>query len=1034
MPDIFDTLVKEDKTPQAGGDIFDRMAADPNGAVQVEDMTIDDMAHYFGVNSDKNNKIASIELNEDAPSIFDDSPETFDENFYDIPLYDLAPDNDPTGLSDTPGSRDPMGEILEVELKALGLVAAPFVRLGKFVASALAPTIKAISPTIKNNLELGVADYFIIKGLITGDENAIQGGRDLVNDLGDNALVPFSQIDWSAINDVPKSVKEMALTLIPIPGSADDVRTMGQVWSDEYYSELLDREAPWWAQIGIDVATEDLATFGIARLAKALSLANKLKNLSPKKLDLFSKTAKLSNKRLTSWEIKAGLKLYSRQGLAKLTPAQVRLELVKNFKVLEEVLPDELARIANPSYLEFNKEPINILNNAIKKSPRVIKSTEKLRKIERAKRFGKVSEARQKTGKAAEIAARKALKGELPRVDIDPLDISDDVVIELNEMIRKSRRISDVEFVPTTEALNKLIEHGVVPTKSRLRMLEKVFGPETIVNLLKKRRIGRRVADGFIEAVRTLNILQTTGDLMIGRQGWAAWLAHPIKRSRNILDIAIKEIKAVSKSGFRKLPKSIKVMNDSVVDTGHSILRRNAGVHVAEVGSVLDAGEELFLPKFMHKFLPLEVVENTNVLMMNTFRAHWFDELADVMLKSGLTWTDNAKDFKKVASFINSGVGRGDLPKLIDGMGVLPTLIFRSPRYMASKVTFPYHILTAYGKARKIVAKEFLKFLGTGVTIMSVVKLYGELNEDTDVAIELDPRSSDFGKVEVNGIRYDVWGGQTQVVRALARITSGLKKSALTDDISDVAAGDVIWDFIRPKFAPAVGLALDVYYKENSIGKPVDPTTMDGMQDIAKDTFIPFFIQDLIEISRTSPESMPIGGPLAFAGITVQAFEETPSLLAYNEREKMAIEYFNKPYSETDLEERMVLDMYIQGTRPDILELDIKAKAENLQIDSQQRDLELNRSSTRVRKGLDKDINMMFDSANMKPGGLTRRINNVKLNRDGYLKYEKLYIKWLNKLGKDIDMEGIDVISKAEMMTQLMGAARETAKTEMQTK
>jgi hypothetical protein len=43
--------------------------------------------------------------------------------------------------------------------------------------------------------------------------------------------------------------------------------------------------------------------------------------------------------------------------------------------------------------------------------------------------------------------------------------------------------------------------------------------------------------------------------------------------------------------------------------------------------------------------------------------------------------------------------------------------------------------------------------------------------------VEIDPRSTDFGKIKVGNIRWDIWGGFQQWVRVASQLATGERKT-----------------------------------------------------------------------------------------------------------------------------------------------------------------------------------------------------------------------------------------------------------------
>lgn len=75
-----------------------------------------------------------------------------------------------------------------------------------------------------------------------------------------------------------------------------------------------------------------------------------------------------------------------------------------------------------------------------------------------------------------------------------------------------------------------------------------------------------------------------------------------------------------------------------------------------------------------------------------------------------------------------------------------------------------------------------------------------------DVQFEIDPRATDFGKIQLGPIRYDFWGGDAQwakfITRMIGNIREGQTKESITDMIIKADRNELIWKFIRSKMSP----------------------------------------------------------------------------------------------------------------------------------------------------------------------------------------------------------------------------------------
>lgn len=211
--------------------------------------------------------------------------------------------------------------------------------------------------------------------------------------------------------------------------------------------------------------------------------------------------------------------------------------------------------------------------------------------------------------------------------------------------------------------------------------------------------------------------------------------------------------------------------------------------------------------------------------MLNVQRAQMFDRLVQA-----LPTKPSAAEAKALATAVNVATGRGDPGRFAPAMGVLAVPLW-SPRLLISRFQLIAGQPLYHGSARtrKLMAKEYARFLiGIG-TVYSLVQFIDSLDDEDDVDIEVDPRSSDFGKIRLGKTRLDPLAGLSQVTVLLSRIASGEKKTAKGDVVpirGELKYGqDSVWDvlaqFARYKLSPTVGAAVDIFVGENAIGEPV---------------------------------------------------------------------------------------------------------------------------------------------------------------------------------------------------------------------
>lgn len=315
-------------------------------------------------------------------------------------------------------------------------------------------------------------------------------------------------------------------------------------------------------------------------------------------------------------------------------------------------------------------------------------------------------------------------------------------------------------------------------------------------------------------------------------------------------------------------------------------LMQQAGLYVADPHDPrMSVREEQFMSNLAEK-IPIvgklvKGSERAYISYLNKMRVDLFNRYADAFENDGFNWDNNPDLYKGLASFLNNSTGRGDLGALQVAAPILNSAFF-SPRLMASRINILGLNPTYYAKLPPQIRKEAFKslaiFIGAGVTIMTLLSLaFGCDEEDDDnsncVSVEIDPRSSDFGKIRVGRTRWDIWGGFQQYVRIVSQFLSGEKKS-LSGTISDLDGKGIrkdrveqVGSFFRGKLAPVPSLAFDLISGEDVLGRKVDP------KDAIITRFTPLMLSDLTAaVKETGVRAIFTQGIPATFGVGVQNY------------------------------------------------------------------------------------------------------------------------------------------------------------------
>lgn len=247
-------------------------------------------------------------------------------------------------------------------------------------------------------------------------------------------------------------------------------------------------------------------------------------------------------------------------------------------------------------------------------------------------------------------------------------------------------------------------------------------------------------------------------------------------------------------------------------------------------------------------------------------RADLMDLYAKVAERTG----GDIKGFGQVA---NTLTGRGNLGKLEPVADVANNLMF-SPRFLKSNIDALTGQVLDYGKlgsaAKKEAAKNTLKI------ILGIGSIIGATKAINPGAIELDPRSTDFGKIRVGDTRFDIAGGMAGLVTLASRMITQESKSGTSDKISKLnevddngkpkfggrSTLDVFYDFLEGKASPTAGVGLDLLRGSDFKG---DKVTLTGE---LKKVLVPIGVQNLMG-SQGNPNAANIFASTLLDGLGI---------------------------------------------------------------------------------------------------------------------------------------------------------------------
>lgn len=463
--------------------------------------------------------------------------------------------------------------------------------------------------------------------------------------------------------------------------------------------------------------------------------------------------------------------------------------------------------------------------SAVDKLIRVIKAerpargpTERMRSIERAKRAGAGAEAL-KQGSDPEAAFRSALgqqRGELPTAvshgipdtDFTPADVS-----ELLDTIRGHGRIRFYEKLSTRTALYKAINYAAgetdqLPAPHEFELLEEVFGRDLASALQSRKGNLGRLA---LEVMGIPKTLRSSIDLSAPmRQGVFLSGRHPKEwlQAWGPMFKSLKSDRAALESYDRILadPDYQEIVG-SVIPSRQRLSIVNPTGDALNMGA-RSANEEVFISRLANKIPGIRASNRAYTTYLNELRYNVAKTTLNNWKKAGVDVTPEKMDM--LGRFINISTGRGRLGKL-EQISPALSATFWSPRLLSSRFETPTLALQALKAGDKeiarLAAEELAAFVGMGVTALTLISLSGIGR------VELDPRSSDFGKIRIGGTSLDFWGGFQQMARYTAQFMTSERKPLTKNGVlvdpakagmEPVQRSEVAFNFLRSKLAPGV--------------------------------------------------------------------------------------------------------------------------------------------------------------------------------------------------------------------------------------
>jgi hypothetical protein len=474
----------------------------------------------------------------------------------------------------------------------------------------------------------------------------------------------------------------------------------------------------------------------------------------------------------------------------------------------------------------------------IKQAVPVRESQQDLYSKELARRAGIGQSIRSRVpGEAAGRAASGAMKGELPKATFDPIrpQMQPDEITELFEHLRTSN-MPFYTWQNTQAALAKTLA-GELPTRSEISLLGKAFGDDFAQALLSKRSLKDKAWEAALDAANIPRTLMTAWDASAPlRQGAILTAGHPIE--------GVKATAAMVRA--MASPKYSKLVAEGIENSPNAAVYDKMKLYFADVtqGATLNQREEAIMSRLAGKIPGIAGSQRGYATYLNKIR----QGIADNFIQGNPNLS--TKEYEQFGHWINIASGRGDLPKLLADNSAIMNAMF-APRYAMSRLQLPGEIVKTMldpriGRhARAEMARDITAFAGTGAALLTLGQMAGVWK------VELDPRSTDFGKGRIGPTRFDFWAGEQQIARYATQLATGQRKRS-DGEIVSRGRMDVIQTWLETKMSPTTGLAIDLLRGEDFVGDPVDFKSKGGVGKQAWEMLTPLFLQDMAEAAKVN--------------------------------------------------------------------------------------------------------------------------------------------------------------------------------------
>jgi len=180
--------------------------------------------------------------------------------------------------------------------------------------------------------------------------------------------------------------------------------------------------------------------------------------------------------------------------------------------------------------------------------------------------------------------------------------------------------------------------------------------------------------------------------------------------------------------------------------------------------------------------------------------------------------------------------------------------------------------------------------------------------------IELDPRSSDFGKLRYKETRLDIWTGYAQYIKFISQIATGTRKTE-GGYLQPITRGEVLGRFMTSKLSPAAGLLNDILKGQTYLGEEFPAKSATGLLAQVYNRTFPLAMQDMIDGFVQSGTLGGVVSSVGLMGVGVVTYMDE----AKRERDKVAQKQYGMTWDEVGRQYGKATQLRLEQNTPSIL-------------------------------------------------------------------------------------------------------------------